>query len=168
MKGPKKRFLRDSNLSDLVVIKNLHRTHARSLAGYCAGVLFFCLLLCVTIPSHSLETKQMKGPKNGLVKTERAKPADVSPSSFRFVLLGSMRFFQEWISPIDGSRCSFSPTCSHYGYEAVHDYGFLPGITMTADRLMRCSYWTEAGPDYIRLPNGTLRDPVANNLFTQP
>jgi putative component of membrane protein insertase Oxa1/YidC/SpoIIIJ protein YidD len=50
----------------------------------------------------------------------------------------------------------------------VRDHGALLGVVMTADRLMRCSYWTEAGRDYTRLPDGTLHDPVAGNLLTQP
>jgi len=177
MKRLKKRFsshhkLYDSGcsnlLSNLSATIPLHLTHTRLLARHFAGVLFFWLLLCVTIPGHGTETKQMRGPKNGLVKTDRALPADAPPSHLRSVLLGSVRFFQEWISPIDGPRCSFSPTCSHYGYEAINDHGPLLGIVMTADRLMRCSYWTEAGPDYKRLPIGTLHDPVANNLLMQP
>jgi hypothetical protein len=79
-----------------------------------------------------------------------------------------VRFFQKQISPIDGPRCNFSPTCSQFGYEAVHDHGATLGVVMIADRLMRCSYWTEAGPDYARLSNGALYDPVANNLLKKP
>ena len=153
-------------LSNFAVIRHLRHTHTRILARYCAGILF--LFLCVTIPSHGIESKQMKAPKWGLANADKAKPADVSPSPFQFILLGSVRFFQEWVSPVDGSRCSFYPTCSRYGYEAVRDYGSLLGIVMTADRLMRCNSWTEAGQDYNRLPNGTLHDPVADNLLTQP
>lgn len=151
-------------LSDI----HLRLTHTRLLSRYCTGFLFFWLLLCTTIPSQAIETQQMKGPKNGLAKRDRAKSDYVSSSPFQLVMLGSVRFFQAWISPIDGSRCNFSPTCSQYGYEAVHNYGSLLGIIMTADRLMRCSYLTETGPEYNRLPNGTLHDPVASNLFTQP
>jgi len=39
---------------------------------------------------------------------------------------------------------------------------------MTADRLLRCNYWTHAGADYVRLPNGSLYDPVENNMLFKP
>ena len=155
--------------SNLSVVINLYDTHIRIFSRYCAGVLFFWLLLFVTAPGYGIETQQMKGPKSSLIGTDRAIPdSSVYSSPFQFVLLGSMRFFQDWISPFDGSRCSFTPTCSYFGYEAVHDHGIFHGIAMTADRLMRCNHWTEAGMYYNRMPNGTLHDPVINNLLMQP
>jgi putative membrane protein insertion efficiency factor len=110
----------------------------------------------------------MKGPEAGPVKTGEAGAANATPSASGAVLLGGVRFFQEWISPVDGSRCGFSPTCSQYGYRALRDHGALFGLVLTADRLMRCNIWTEAGRDYQRLPSGKLYDPVVSNLFTQP
>lgn len=75
-------------------------------------------------------------------------------------LLGAIRFFQEYISPTDGARCQFSPTCSAFGHQAIHRHGPWLGVLMTADRLMRCGYGTD--PErYPRLPNGRLADPVA-------
>ncbi len=147
---------------------HLRLTHKRIHSRHFAGLLVVWLLFCVAIPSHGLETIKMKGPKDGLVKTAAATDVNATSSSLKGVLLGGVRFFQDWISPIDGSRCSFSPTCSHYGYRAVQDHGPLLGIVLTADRLMRCTYWTLAGKDYKRLPNGKLYDPVANTLLTQP
>lgn len=156
------------SLSSLAVILHLRLAPTRILLKLLTGLLFIWLMACETLPGYALETQQMKGPKNGLAKTERAEPDDVPSSSFQIALLVSARFFQEWVSPIDGPRCNFSPTCSQYGYEAVHNYGPFLGIAMTADRLMRCSYWTETEPYYHRLPNGALHDPVAMNLFAQP
>jgi len=110
----------------------------------------------------------MKGPQAGLVKTDEAGTANATPSASGGALLGGVRFFQVWISPIDGSRCGFSPTCSHYGYQALRDHGTFFGLVLTADRLMRCTIWTDAGRDYQRLPRGKLYDPLSSNLFTQP
>jgi putative membrane protein insertion efficiency factor len=126
----------------------------------CAGLLVVWFLLNVTSPAEGLETNNMKAPKSALVSTSPATVDEAGLSALRSALLGSTRFFQKWISPIDGPRCSFSPTCSQFGYEAVHSHGPFLGVVMTADRLMRCNYWTEPGQDYIRLPNGALYDPV--------
>jgi putative membrane protein insertion efficiency factor len=138
------------------------------LAGWRRGRLCFWMLLCLSIPGHASAHNPMKGPESGPGKADSARAAHADPSPVQSGLLSSIRFFQEWISPMDGSRCNFSPTCSRYGYEAVRDRGALLGVIMTADRLMRCSYWTEAGRDYIRLPDGRLHDPVAGSRLTPP
>ena len=107
----------------------------------------------------------MRAPKHMLLSEPPQTVTSQSSSPLRTALLSSVRFFQKWISPIDGPRCNFSPTCSQFGYEAVHDHGVLLGTTITADRLMRCGYWTEAGKEYVQLENGTLYDPVSDNLL---
>ncbi len=48
-----------------------------------------------------------------------------------------IRFFQVYISPIDGPRSSFTPTSSQYALEAIGKYGVFKGITLGCDRLLR-------------------------------
>ncbi len=48
-----------------------------------------------------------------------------------------IRFFQVYISPIDGPRSSFYPTSSQYALEAIQKHGVLKGIGMGCDRLLR-------------------------------
>jgi putative membrane protein insertion efficiency factor len=76
-------------------------------------------------------------------------------------LLGAIRFFQEYISPIDGARCQFAPTCSAFGHQAIRQHGPWLGLLMTTDRLMRCSPLADP-EEYPHLPNGRLADPVAS------
>jgi hypothetical protein len=90
----------------------------------------------------------------------------VAPAAARQTLLMPIRWFQKYVSPMDGPRCQFAPTCSSFGYTAVHDHGPWQGILMTADRLLRCSYLTEARV-YPHLPNGRLADPVVSNLLVK-
>lgn len=135
-----------------------------NLACSIAGFLVSCMLVCLPSYGFTLETRGMKGPKHLLAVAQLNKEKPSSAVSLKSFLLGGVRFFQKQISPIDGPRCNFSPTCSQYGYQAVHEHGSALGVVMIADRLMRCSFWTEAGADYVRLPNGALSDPVANNL----
>ena len=42
-------------------------------------------------------------------------------------------------------ECRFTPTCSHYGHDAIAKYGLLKGGAKTAWRLARCGPWTKAG-----------------------
>ena len=67
-----------------------------------------------------------------------------------------LRFYQEFISPIDGDRCPMTPTCSQYAAQAFKKHGPVMGWIMTCDRLTRCGLHKEPA---LRL------DPVADNDF---
>jgi len=69
--------------------------------------------------------------------TPSLKPAGSMTMTFRFMLLIPIRFHQKVITHQDGSLCTFRPTCSQYGYEAIKQHG-LRGLLMTSDRLLRC------------------------------
>jgi putative component of membrane protein insertase Oxa1/YidC/SpoIIIJ protein YidD len=88
-------------------------------------------------------------------------------SSVRLVFLGAIALFQERISPIDGPRCGFSPSCSAFGRQAVREQGPVRGVAMTADRLMRDTVFAAPGPGDSVLPNGLLFDPVSRNLLLE-
>lgn len=49
-----------------------------------------------------------------------------------------IRFYQNYISPLSGSTCHYSPTCSRYTGEAIRKFGLLKGMMMGTDRLIRC------------------------------
>lgn len=49
-----------------------------------------------------------------------------------------IRFYQNYVSPLSGSTCHYSPTCSRYTAEAVARFGLFKGIVMGTDRLIRC------------------------------
>jgi len=78
---------------------------------------------------------------------------------------GVMRFFQQYISPVDGDRCPSYPTCSQYSVEAIRKHGFWIGMVMTFDRLIHESDEIRKAP-LIKI-YGAYRyyDPVENNDF---
>ena len=120
-------------------------------------------LVAIAFPAHAIKP-DMKGPKQPHAKAINEENAHSDVSGW--VSLSLIRFFQQHISPIDGPRCQFSPTCSSYGHQAVQQQGALSGIVMTADRLMRCTYWSERSR-YVRLPSGHLSDPLSENLLEE-
>ncbi|MCC5832933.1 MAG: membrane protein insertion efficiency factor YidD [Chlamydiales bacterium] len=67
-------------------------------------------------------------------KTQAQKPRTYATRSLCKAMI---RFFQDYISPIDGPRSSFYPTSSQYALEAIQKYGVFRGISMGCDRLMR-------------------------------
>jgi putative component of membrane protein insertase Oxa1/YidC/SpoIIIJ protein YidD len=47
--------------------------------------------------------------------------------------------------------CNFSPTCSHYTYQAIDRFGVIKGSSMGIKRIRRCN-----DPDCIQV----IQDPV--------
>jgi uncharacterized protein len=62
--------------------------------------------------------------------------------SFPFIFL--IKLYQWIISPLLGSKCRYTPTCSHYGIEALKKYGPIKGLWLT-----RCHPWGGHGYDPV-------------------
>ena len=57
--------------------------------------------------------------------------------AFPFIAL--IKFYQYALSPyLGGSKCRYTPTCSHYTLEAIRKYGPIKGIFLGAKRLSKC------------------------------
>jgi putative membrane protein insertion efficiency factor len=67
--------------------------------------------------------------------------------SFPFIVL--IKLYQWIISPWLGSKCRYTPTCSHYGIEALKKYGPVKGLWLTAKRIVRCHPWGGHGYDPV-------------------
>ena len=67
--------------------------------------------------------------------------------SFPFIAL--IKLYQWIISPWLGSKCRYTPTCSHYGIEALKKYGPIKGLWLTAKRIARCHPWGGHGHDPV-------------------
>ncbi len=65
------------------------------------------------------------------------------------MLIGSFRLYQMLISPWLPDCCRFTPTCSHYGIEAVQRHGFWRGLGLTLWRLLRCQPFCRGGYDPV-------------------
>jgi len=68
--------------------------------------------------------------------------------TYPFILL--IKIYQWGISPIIGSKCRFTPTCSQYGKEALQKYGIFKGGWMTIKRIARCNPWGGHGYDPVK------------------
>lgn len=128
------------------------------------GLLLLVLAQGAGVPAPAAAMAMgMRGPRQALEGYSAvSQPAPPDPA--RQALMMPIRWFQQYVSPMDGPRCQFSPTCSAFGYAAVRDHGPWHGILMTSDRLLRCSHLTDPQA-YPRLADGRLADPVADNLL---
>lgn len=66
--------------------------------------------------------------------------------------LALIRFYQRRISPGLPAACRYEPTCSHYAYQAIEQYGTLKGGWLAVRRLARCVPWRPGGYDPVPPP----------------
>jgi uncharacterized protein len=68
----------------------------------------------------------------------------------RLPVLGLIRLYQVTLSrALPQNTCRFTPTCSHYGYQAIARYGLLKGGLMAAWRILRCQPFSPGGYDPV-------------------
>ncbi|CAB4663726.1 MAG: membrane protein insertion efficiency factor YidD [Actinobacteria bacterium] len=66
------------------------------------------------------------------------------------IVVGLIKIYQQWISPMSAPKCKYYPSCSSYAVTAINTYG-LKGLFMSVWRLMRCNPWSHGGVDYVPL-----------------
>jgi len=56
-------------------------------------------------------------------------------------LLKAIRHYQNTGGSVKhfATSCNFTPTCSHYTYQAVEDYGVVKGVRLGVNRIRRCN-----------------------------
>ncbi|MBB2167897.1 membrane protein insertion efficiency factor YidD [Gluconacetobacter aggeris] len=66
-----------------------------------------------------------------------------------WALVGAIRVYQRFVSPLLGSNCRFVPTCSDYAQEAIRRHGPLRGAFLAGWRILRCNPWNIGGYDPV-------------------
>ncbi len=67
----------------------------------------------------------------------------------RKIFILPVKFYQLSISPLLGSKCRYTPTCSHYMVEAIEEWGVLKGGWMGIKRISSCHPWGGHGFDPV-------------------
>jgi len=57
--------------------------------------------------------------------------------------------YQRFISPLLGSNCRFTPTCSTYATEAINRFGVIKGGWLASKRILKCHPLNEGGEDPV-------------------
>jgi uncharacterized protein len=68
---------------------------------------------------------------------------------FRSIASSALRAYKRLISPLLGSSCRFTPTCSEYAMEAVERHGVFIGTLLSAWRILRCNPLSRGGLDLV-------------------
>lgn len=65
------------------------------------------------------------------------------------LLLWLIKLYQNTLSRALPPSCRFTPSCSHYGYEAIQKYGAVKGSYLAIRRILRCHPFTPGGYDPV-------------------
>jgi putative membrane protein insertion efficiency factor len=66
------------------------------------------------------------------------------------LVLGLIRGYQRFLSPLLPPSCRYQPTCSEYAYEAIGRYGIVRGGAKAVWRILRCHPFSRGGFDPLR------------------
>jgi uncharacterized protein len=85
----------------------------------------------------------------------------MSPANtLKFLLIGLVRGYRLFISPLLLPCCRFSPTCSQYAIAALETHGPLRGSWLTVKRIGRCHPWQPGGYDPVPPAKGASQETV--------
>lgn len=65
-------------------------------------------------------------------------------------LIGFVKFYRKYISPMKPPSCRFYPTCSEYSLQALEKYGVVKGLWLSVWRILRCNPWNPGGYDPLK------------------
>ena len=72
-------------------------------------------------------------------------------------MIGLVKFYRRFISPLKPACCRFTPTCSAYALEAFTKRGFFVGLILSTWRILRCNPFSKGGYDPV--PEKGFRNP---------
>ena len=68
-----------------------------------------------------------------------------------WIMILSIRIYQNLISPLTVSSCRYVPSCSNYSIQAFETYGFFKGIKLTIIRIIKCHPFGGSGFDPVEV-----------------
>ena len=74
----------------------------------------------------------------------------------KYLMIGIIKLYRKFISPIKPRCCRFTPSCSEYALEAFRKRGFFVGFILTVWRILRCNPFCKGGYDPV--PERGLRN----------
>jgi len=67
----------------------------------------------------------------------------------KYMLIIIVKIYQISISPLIGSNCRYSPTCSNYCIQSLKKHGILKGLSLTFKRIISCHPFGGSGHDPV-------------------
>ena len=68
-----------------------------------------------------------------------------------YFLIGVIKLYKIFISPIFPNSCRFEPTCSQYCIDSLNAYGLIKGVAKSISRIAKCNPWFGyGGYDHVK------------------
>ena len=66
---------------------------------------------------------------------------------YPFIII--IKFYQSFISPLIGSNCRYTPTCSTYSIDSLRKHGLIKGMFLSIRRISKCNPLFKGGYDPV-------------------
>ncbi|MCT4605887.1 MAG: membrane protein insertion efficiency factor YidD [Marinisporobacter sp.] len=66
------------------------------------------------------------------------------------LLIGMVKLYRKYISPLKPQTCRFYPTCSQYALQALEKYGAIKGTIISIKRILKCHPFHTGGYDPLK------------------
>jgi uncharacterized protein len=66
------------------------------------------------------------------------------------VIIGILKGYKYFLSPLLPPSCRFFPTCSTYTIQAIEKYGVIRGSFLGLRRILRCHPFSRGGYDPVQ------------------
>ena len=70
------------------------------------------------------------------------------------IIIFIIKFYQYALSPIFGTNCRFTPSCSKYATDALKKFGVFKGSWLALKRIFRCRPGVPGGLDPLPKTKG--------------
>ena len=67
----------------------------------------------------------------------------------KYLLIGLVKLYRKWISPLLGPSCRFQPTCSEFSLTAIQRFGAFKGLYLSIKRILKCHPFHPGGFDPV-------------------
>lgn len=124
------------------------------------AVCFFLISgkTCSQITDLELLAESGSAPTVQFGQAKKSKPKPFLRFNPAYWLLnGALTGYQKVISPQISADCLYELSCSRFSRAAIHEFGIVKGIALTADRLSRCNRVAATSIELLRINPQTGR-----------
>jgi hypothetical protein len=136
------------------------------LASIAFVAFFLTIASLLWMQTAQADESLLRGPRK-TIRTNAAavEPAAEQPGIMERIAAAPVHFYQRFLGPSWGRRCSYYPSCSNYALLAIRKHGAVTGSIMAFDRLQHESDEARHSPPILAGGEIKVYDPLENNDY---